>query len=141
MNSKLQSALSDMQGQLFVMSASKGLNSESFIKVFMTSEIAADLDSEFSFMQWSGKEYIMERILDELKDKIEIGGEIYDKETLFWTGYVYRRWHFYTNESSAAIYKQAPAKTMRITYLPYHTMSEEMAINRLKESYKDKHKK
>ena len=38
----------------------------------------------------------MERILDELKDKLKFGGEIYDEETLYWTGYVYRMWHFYT---------------------------------------------
>ena len=43
--------------------------------------------------------------------------------------------------SSKEIYKQAPAKTMRITYFPYHTMSVEMAIDRLKESYQEKHKK
>ena len=55
--------------------------------------------------------------------------------------YVYRRWHYYTGESSKEIYKQAPAKTMRITYFPYHTMSVDMAIDRLKESYEEKRKK
>lgn len=141
MDSRLESALSDMQGQLFEMSRKKGLDSQSFIKAFMQSDIARDLDSDFNFMQWAGKEYIMERILDELKDKLKIGGEIYDRETMYWTGYVYRRWHYYTGETSKEIYKQANAKTMRITYLPYHTMSVEMAIDRLKESYQEKHKK
>ena len=92
-------------------------------------------------MQWAGKEYIMERIYDELKDKLKSGGEIYDRETMYWAGYVYRTWHYYTGESSKEIYKQAPAKTMRVTYFPYHTMSVEMAIDRLKESYREKHKK
>ena len=140
MSDSLQSALSDMQGQLFEMSIEKGLDSETFIKAFMLSDIASDLDSEFNHMQWAGKEYIMERILDELKDKLKTGGETYDRETMYWTGYVYRRWHYYTGESSKEIYKQAPAKTMRITYFPYHTMSVEMAIDRLKESYEEKHK-
>lgn len=141
MSDSLQSALSDMQGQLFEMSIEKGLNSEIFAKVFMLSDVARDLDSQFNHMQWAGKEYIMERILDELKDKLQTGGEVYDRETMYWMGYVYRRWHYYTGESSKEIYKQAPAKTMRTTYFPYHTMSVEMAIDRLKESYKEKHKR
>lgn len=141
MSDSLQSALSDMQGQLFEMSIEKGLDSEAFIKAFMLSDIAKDLDSEFNHMQWAGKEYIMERIYDELKDKLKSGGEIYDRETMYWVGYVYRTWHYYTGESSKEIYKQAHAKTMRVTYFPYHTMSVEMAIDRLKESYREKHKK
>lgn len=141
MSDSLQSALSDMQGQLFEMSIEKGLDSETFIKAFMLSDIANDLDSEFNHMQWAGKEYIMERILDELKDNLKFGGEIFDRETMYWAGYVYRRWHYYTGENSKEIYKQAPAKTMCVIYFPYHTMSVEMAIDRLKESYKEKHKK
>lgn len=141
MNDGLQSALSDMQGRLFELSVKKGLDSEAFIKAFMLSDIARDLDSKFNHMQWAGKEYIMERILDELKDELTTGGEIYDTETMYWAGYVYRRWHYYTGENSKEIYKQAPAKTMRITYFPYHTLSVEMAIDRLKESYRGKHKK
>lgn len=35
----------------------------------------------------------------------------------------------------------ANAETMRIVYLMYYTMSPEMAIDRLKETYQEKHKK
>lgn len=83
MSDVLQLALSDMQGQLFEMSIEKGLDSEAFAKTFVLSDIASDLDSEFNHMQWAGKEYIMEWILDELKDKLKIGGEIYDHETMY----------------------------------------------------------
>ena len=141
MTQSLKLALSDMQGQLFEMSHERKLDSEAFIKAFMLSDIAADLDSEFNHMQWAGKEYIMERISDELKEKITTGGEMYDRERLYWMGYVYRVWHYYTGESSKEIYKQAPAETMRVTYLIYHTLSVEMAIDRLKESYAEKHRK
>ena len=82
----------------------------------------------------------LNKIENELKDKLVKGGELYDIETLYWTGYVYRQWHYYTGESSKDICKQAKAKTMRATYYPYHTMSVEMAIDRLKESYKEKKK-
>lgn len=138
MNKSLELALSDMQGQLFEMSVDKCLDSKKFIEVFMHSDIAKKLDSDFNYMQWVGKEYIFECILDELKDELKIGGELYDKETMFWIGFLYRSWHFYTKESSKEIYKQAPAKIMRTTYFAYHTLSVEMAIDRLKESYIDK---
>lgn len=136
----LKIPLSDMQGKLFEMSREKGYDSEKFISAFMKSQIARDLDSEFNHIQWAGKEYIMERIENELESELVLGGEVYDRETLYWTGYVYRMWHFYTNEKSKDIYKQANAKTMKKTYYAYHTMSVEMAIDRLKETFKEKKK-
>lgn len=72
---------------------------------------------------------------DELADQLIKDDEIYDKEALYWMGYIYRYWHFYTGESSREIYKQALAKTMNVVYLMYHTMSPKMAIDRLRESY------
>lgn len=141
MTQSLKSTLADMQGQLFELSREKGFASAQFIKAFMLSDVAADLDSEFNHVQWAGKEYVMERITEELEKKLVTGGEVFDRERLYWTGYVYRFWHFYTGESSKEIYKQAPAETMRITYLSYHTLSVEMAVDRLKESYAEKHKK
>ena len=66
MHKALEFALSGMQGQLFEMSVDRGYDSEKFIKVFMNSDIAKDLDSKFNFMQWAGKEYIMSRIEGQL---------------------------------------------------------------------------
>lgn len=130
----------DTQGQLFELSAKRGYCSETFIKVFMTSSIAAELDKDFHHMQWAGKEYIMASLEDEYGDKLTKDGPIYDLETLYWAGHTYRYWHFLEKESSKAIYKQAPAKTMQTVYLMYHTMSSKMAIQRLKDSYKKRHK-
>ena len=133
----LQITLCDTQGQLFALAAERGYSSEAFIKAFMTSQVSADMDKEFHHMQWAGKAYILSRMEDELGGMLTKDGEIYDKETLYWAGYVYRYWSFYTGESSREIYKQAPAKTMNVVYLMYHTMSPEMAIDRLKEAYKE----
>ena len=143
MSKSLQLTLCDTQGQLFELAAERGYSSEAFIKAFMTSQVAADMDKDFHHVQWAGKAYILSRMEDELADQLTKDGEIYDRETLYWAGYIYRYWSFYTKESSKEIYKQAPAKTMNIVYLMYHTMSPEMAIDRLKESYKaiDKAKK
>ena len=127
-------ALCDTQGQLFELAAERGYASEAFVKAYMTSAVAADMDKEFHHIQWAGKAYILSRMEDELADQLVKVGEIYDKEALYWMGYIYRYWHFYTGESSREIYKQAPAKTMNVVYLMYHTMSPEMAIDRLKEA-------
>lgn len=140
MNESLKLALCEMQAQLFVQSQEKGYASESFIKVFMNSDIAEDLDMPFHHMQWAGAHYLMSRMEEEYAAEL-MQGECYDTETLYWTGYLYRYWHIYTGESSREILKQAPAKTMRIVYLMYHTMSPEMAITRLKESYLEKRNK
>ena len=136
----LQLTLCDTQGQLFELAAERGYNSEAFIKAFMTSQVSADMYKEFHHVQWAGKAYILSRMEDELSEQLVKDGEIYDKETLYWIGYIYRYWNFYTGESSKEIYKQAPAKTMNVVYLMYHTMSPEMAIDRLKEAYNTKNK-
>ena len=139
MNESLKIALCEMQAQLFVQSKEKGYNSEAFIKIFMNSDTAKDLDKPFHHMQWAGEHYLMSRMEEECADLIE-KGDGFDTETLYWTGYLYRYWHIYTGESSREIYKQASAKTMRVVYLMYHTMSPELAIDRLKESYLEKYK-
>lgn len=140
MNESLKLALCEMQAQLFVQSQEKGYASESFIKTFMLSDVAKDLDMPFNHMQWAGAHYLMSRMEEEYADKLA-QGECYDTETLYWAGYLYRYWHIYKGERSREIYKQASAKTMRIVYLMYHTMSPEMAIDRLKASYLEKHRK
>lgn len=140
MNESLKLALCEMQAQLFVQSMERGYASEAFIKAFMNSDVAEDLDMPFNHMQWAGTHYLMSRMEEEHANDL-VQGERYDKETLYWAGYLYRYWHIYTGENSREIYKQAPSKTMRIVYLMYHTMSPEMAIDRLKESYNEKRKK
>ena len=142
MNKSLQYSLANMQGKLFELSADEGFDSECFIKLFMTSSIAAKLDSEFDFLQWAGKEYIFEKMKAELGDSLIKSKSVYDKETLFWIGYVYRLWHFYTNESSKAIFKKASARKMNVSYLNFHTMGVELAIETLRgKTYLSNYKK
>ena len=134
----MQQTLCDMQGRLFLLSAKENYSSEAFIKTFMLSQSAADLDMVFHHMQWAGQGYLFDRLKEENAATLTQGGTIYDDETLYWIGYLYRYWHYYTAESSKAIYKQAPANVMCSMYLMYHTMSPEMAIDRLKDAYRRK---
>lgn len=136
MKHSLQRTLSEMQGQLFEMSGELRCDSAAFIKTFMNSAIAKGLDDEFDYMQWAGKEYILEKMQDDYPEAFTRNGIVFDREVLYWTGYVYRQWHFYTGEFSKQIYKQANAETMNTIYLGYHTMDVRAAIDRLKESKK-----
>lgn len=128
----LRTHLCEMQGKLFEMSGSEGYDSEPFIKTFMYSAIAEALDSDFDFSQWAGKEYLMERMQEEYPEGFKKTGKIFDGETLYWAGYLYRYWNFYTQESSRKIYKTANAETVNGVYLGYHTLDIEMAIDRLR---------
>lgn len=104
----------------------------------MTSDLAKDLDSEYNRMQWAGEEYLLEELLAACKKKLTAKVKGVSEEALFWMGYIYRYWHFYTGEESSKIYKQAPFDTMNTNYLMFHTLDSEMAIENLKEIYRQK---
>ena len=132
---ELQLKLCDIQGRLFELSRIKGYDSIPFIKTFMNSHVAQGLDSKYNRFQWAGEEYLLAEVEDIAP--LPKSGKIFDKEILYWSGYLYRFWHYSTSEDSKEIYRQAPAKTMNMVYLMYHTMSPEMAIGRLKEAYNE----
>ena len=66
-------------------------------------------------------------------------GETYPAEVMYWAGYTYRYWHYYTGETSQEIYKTADAKTMDECWLGFHTLDVAMAIDDLKEIFDQKH--
>ena len=135
---ELQLKLCDIQGRLFELSAVKKLPSAAFIKAFMTSETAKELDSRYNRMQWMGEEYLLAEVLSSPGDSLSVAGEIYQKDVLYWIGYIYRYWHYYTGESSAKILRQAPATTMKRNYLMFHTIDPVVAIEDLKELHQQK---
>lgn len=135
---EMQLKMCDIQGRLFELAAQKKVGSSGFIKTFMNSETAKALDSTYNRMQWAGEEYLLEEVLDGANGSIRIEIEVYSKDMLYWIGYLYRYWHYYTGESSKVIYKQAPVETMKRNYLMFHTMAPEVAIEDLKEIYRQK---
>ena len=104
----------------------------------MTSETAKELDSRYNRMQWMGEEYLLEEIMSAAGDTLSGTGEIYQREIMYWIGYIYRYWHYYTGESSAKIIRQAPAATMKRNYMMFHTMDPVLAIEDLKEIHDQK---
>ena len=130
---ELQLKMCDIQGRLFELSATKGYDSAAFTKAFMTSDVAKSLDSKYNRMQWAGEEYLLAELADTAD--LSTGGIVYDKEVLYWSGYLYRFWHYTTEESSKEIYRQASAETMSRNWLIFHTLAPEVAIEDLKEIY------
>ena len=135
---EIQLKLCDIQGRLFELSVDRKIGSAGFVKTFMNSETAKALDSTYNRMQWAGEEYLLEEVIESLEDKLSLNVEVYSKDVIYWIGYIYRYWHYYTGESSKAIYKQASVETMKRNYLMFHTMAPEVAIEDLKEIYKQK---
>lgn len=134
----LKIKLCDIQGRLFELFTETEYDIESLIETFMNSEVAKNLDSIYNRMQWAGEEYLLEELIDTCKDKLKPKTKSIEKDVVYWMGYVYRYWHYYKEENSKKIYKQAPFNTMNINYLMFHTMDVEMAIDDLIEIKKQK---
>lgn len=127
--------LCDIQGRLFELALKAGLDCPSFIESFMNSKTAVALDDVYDRLQWAGEEYILEE-LDEEVCGLKKAGITYNVEVMYWTGYIYRYWHYYTNESAREIYKTADAKVMNECWLGFHTLDVAMVVDDLKEIYR-----
>ena len=130
---ELQLKLCDIQGRLFELSGEKQLPSAAFIRAFMTSEVAKELDSRYNRAQWMGEEYLLEEIKSAAGDALAGAGEVFPKDVLYWIGYVYRYWHYYSAEDSAKILRQAPVDRMKRNFMMFHTMDPVLAVEKLKE--------
>lgn len=129
--------LCDIQGRLFELARKKGYDCPAFIENFMTSHAAASLDDVYDRLQWAGEEYILEELNEEVRG-LQSAGIVYGVEVMYWTGYLYRYWHYYTNESSREIYEIADARMMNECWLGFHTLDVEMAIDDLKEMHEQR---
>ena len=108
--------LCDVQGRLFVLSVTNGYGSDIFLKTFMKSVTAKELDSSYNCKQCFGEEYLFDEVIEMAGDVFKESDEVYSLECIYWIGYIYRYWHYVTGESSKEIYKQAPIKVMKQNY-------------------------
>ncbi len=129
--------LCDIQGRLFELALADGYDSPSFISSFMNSKCAAALDDIYDRLQWAGEEYILEELNDEVGG-LKKSKNLFSREVMYWTGYTYRYWHYYTGESSKYIYNIADAALMEQCWLGFHTLDVEMAVDDLKEIHENK---
>lgn len=130
--------LCDIQGRLFELSANQKYDSIKFIRVFMNSDVSEALDSKYNRMQWAGEEYLWIKLWIMLAIKCRSAEKYFQKDVLYWIGYIYRYWHYYSGEDSRKIYKITPVEVMKRNYMMFHTMDPVLAIEDLKEIYNQK---
>lgn len=125
--------LCNIQGNLFeesLLHASS--SSEIFIRRFMNSKISKEFDN-LSFLDDSKTRIDVYASIEVEYGKTEYGKIKYEKEELFWIGYIYRYFSYTYDLSSRQVYKIIKPKELRQAYLAYHTMDCSIAIQRLLE--------
>ena len=127
--------LCDIQGRLFERSGAEGLDSASFARAFMEGPVGAGYDLPFDRTQWMGEAYLLDEVRD-LAGGLVAAGLSYSADALYWMGYTYRWWHFFTGESSAQIHRIADAETMNANYAGFHTIGMDLAVENLKELHR-----
>ncbi len=130
--SQLERQLCSVQGKMFQLSAKKNLASKEFIDFFMQSRTAAYFDLPYDRTQWLGEENLLYDVLEEYTTNTP--GIIYNPESLFWMGYLYRYWHFFTKQTSKEIGKICNAEMLNTLYPAYHTLDCSMAVERILEA-------
>ena len=121
----------DIQGRLFELSLNNGTDSDDFIEKFMLSDTAKHLDMTYDRLQWAGEEYIFSNLSVDENIELENTGKRFSKEAMYWIGYIYRYWHYCTDESSREIYGQINGAEMNKAYPGFHTLDARMAIENL----------
>lgn len=126
--------LCDIQAQAFELSIRKQKSSsEIFIRRFMNSKIAKELDSLALLESNLQANDIINR-LDEQYGVSEYGSNKYTANELHWIGYIYRYFAFTYERTSVQVYKTIKPKELKGLYLAYHTMDPANAIDRILEA-------
>lgn len=126
--------LCELQASAFELSLSmQNASSEIFIRRFMNSSIARDLDSSDILQTNLRSKDIVERI-DEEYGASSYGSVKYSPNEMYWIGYIYRYYAYTYGRTSAQVYKTVKPKELRGLFLPYHTMDPAQAIDRILEA-------
>ena len=127
-------SLCTLQGNVFASSLDNAeCSSKIFMRRFLNSKVAREFDSS-SILDGTMtiKDIFFE--LEEEFGKTSYGCEKYDKEVLFWIGYIYRYFAITYEFTSARVYKIIKPKELRELFLPYHTLDPSQAIERILEA-------
>ena len=126
--------LCSIQGRIFEESNAKyATSSPVFIRRFMNSELAREIDSGGLLERPFNEEDGFAR-LDEEFGTSSYGTEKYPTEVLYWIGYIYRYFAYTKQKSSLQVYKIIKPKELRGLYLSYHTLDPAFAIDRILEA-------
>lgn len=120
--------LAKAQGNFFVESLQRYSGSSAiFIRKFMYLNESKQIDDYLVFDS--------ARIVEELSDaRLDLGKDKYDKDVIYWIGYIYRYWSYVYEISSKRIYRTINAEEMSKLYYVYHTMDPKKAIDTILET-------
>ncbi len=121
-----------MQGRIFEMSLDEKGSSPVFIRRFMNASPALRMDKCFFLNTSQSENQVIDEINEEYLNK-EYGKTKFDKEEMFWIGYIYRYWAYIWNMRSDQIYRICNGNDMRRHYHYYHSLAPEKAIEKLME--------
>lgn len=126
--------LCEIQARVFEHS-SVALNSSSeiFFRRFMNSNIAKEFDSR-AFLEGNKTLHDVYDDINEQYGESSYGSIIYNRDVMYWCGYVYRHFCYCYEVSSKRAYKLLPLKYVASTYEAYHTLSVSQAVERLLEA-------
>lgn len=117
------------QGNLFVESIDRfSGGSANFIKRYMNSTECRDVDDTLEF----NSSVILSGL--EQKYDLNIGKKKYDKDIIYWIGYLYRYWAYVYQMPSSRIFEIVSANELYDLYGAYHTISADAAIERICEA-------
>ncbi len=126
--------LCDIQAELFEKSIiSLDMSSQVFVRRFMNSKVATELDSR-AFLDANKTIDDIFRNLDDEYGESSYGSIKYNKDIMYWVGYLYRYFSYTYEVSSKQAYKLLPFKYIAGTFIPYHSLDVSQAIERLLEA-------
>ncbi|WP_373844012.1 hypothetical protein [Bacteroides heparinolyticus] len=126
--------LCEMQANAFEVSReTQNTSSEIFIRRFMNSETAKQLDN-MTVLQSNMQAADLLALIDEEYGRSDYGSVKYSPNELYWIGYIYRYFAYTYDKSSKQVYKTVKPKELRGLFLPYHTMDPAQAIDRILEA-------
>ena len=126
--------LCDLQGEAFERSLqAHSTSSEIFIRRFMNSGVAKELDNASILQTNLQAKDILDRIEEEY-GRSDYGSVKFSSEEMYWIGYIYRFYSFTYDKTSVQAYKTVKPKELRGLYLPYHSMDPAQAVDRILEA-------
>ena len=126
--------LCDIQADLFEKSVVElEMSSEVFVRRFMNSKIASEFDSN-AFLDDTKTITDIFTELDNQYGKSNYGSIKYNKDIMYWSGYLYRYFCYTYEISSKQAYKYFPLKYIASSFMPYHSLDVPQAIERLLEA-------
>ncbi len=125
--------LAEFQGSLFEKSYELNCSSAIFLRRFLYSDLLEKLDKNNSaLLSLNVKEGINDIVMQ--FGETNYGKEKYDKNVLYWMGYLYRYISYTREESTKLVMKTINHCLLNSLYYSYHTQDPEWCVQSLLET-------